>query len=126
MLCEGCQHFWGGVTCPRAELPTVSQAHDSEVSDQGYGEEKGAGQTAGMGVNFPSAPGNWLARDKVNSSVDLSCLAYKELHKIVERTELNATHCQPHHRYSIKASFFLSHMPRMVLRPFEAGGRWSQ
>lgn len=111
MLCEGCQHPWGGVTCPRAEFPAVSQAHDSEVSEQGYAEEKGARQTAGMGLNLTSAPENWLARGKVNSSVDLSCLIYKEPNKIVERIELNAMHCQPRRRHSIKASFFLLLMP---------------
>lgn len=31
------------VNCPRAEFPTVSQAHDSKGSDQGQGERKGAG-----------------------------------------------------------------------------------
>lgn len=111
MLCESCQHPRGGVTCPRAEFPTVSQACDSEVSDQGYREEKGARQTAGLGLNLTSAPGNWLARGKVRSSVDLSCTIYKEPNKIVERIELNAMHCQTHRRHSIKASFSPSHMP---------------
>lgn len=45
MLCEGCQLPLGQVNSPRAELPRISQAHDSKGSDQGCRERRGIGQT---------------------------------------------------------------------------------
>lgn len=45
ILCEGFQLLLGQVNRPRAELPRVSQAHDSKGSDQGYRERRGIGQT---------------------------------------------------------------------------------
>ena len=45
ILCEGFQLPLGQVNRPRAELPRVSQAHDSKGSDQGCRERRGIGQT---------------------------------------------------------------------------------
>lgn len=75
------------VNCPRAEFPTVSQAHDSKGSDQGQGEMKGTGQTAAMSFNLTSALGNWLGLGKVGCLLDLHCIVYKQPHAITERIE---------------------------------------
>ena len=60
MLCEGCQLPLGQVNSPRAELPRISQAHDSKGSDQGCREE-GNWADFRVGLHFTSALGNWLA-----------------------------------------------------------------
>ena len=61
MLCEGCQLPLGQVNSPRAELPRISQAHDSKGSDQGYRERRGDWTDYRVGLHFTSALGNWLA-----------------------------------------------------------------